>query len=84
MVEKETKNKGRLFLCCSKNYGFLERVVKEESSSQSSRASASSINFATYETSEQILHMFQSQVRISAEEDLHITVNAKVCKESSK
>lgn len=84
VVEKETKIKGRLFLCFIKNYGFWDWVFKEESNSQSSRPSASSINFTTDETSGQISHILQSQVHISVEEDLQIITNVKVCKESSK
>lgn len=71
VMEKETKNKGRLFLCCSNNCGFWERVINENSSGPS-------MNPAKNKTVEEMSHSFQSRVRISDDKEVQISVNVTV------
>lgn len=66
------------YSCYSRNCGFWESVVKEDSSVHFSRDSTTFLNTVMNDNDEEMSCMFKSQVRISDKEELQISVNVNI------
>lgn len=80
-VERETKNKRRLFKTCSINCGYFDWLVNEESSSESS-AINEAVNPVAVEEVEDLSNMFDSVARTNEKRDIDISLNMTFHKEN--
>lgn len=70
-MEKNTKNKGRLFNMCSVKCDFWEWVNKVEMSGESSSVTSTQVLFC----------MFETRCRLTEEQDVEISLNMTILKE---
>ncbi|XP_022855538.1 uncharacterized protein LOC111376775 [Olea europaea var. sylvestris] len=77
-VERATANKGKFFKCCSLKCGFWEWCKEGESSGKAKDVVVMFPKPDPIDSVDDMSRMFQSQVRLNDEQELHISVNVTI------